>query len=70
METVTITKASLEVVLLSWAFEQQRAGKLGDDVPPAAIASSMVSALWPMLQADERRRIFRVHGLAGQGSQA
>ncbi len=65
MQEITTTRAALEVVLLEWAFEEQRAGRLGDDVPPAAVASAMIAKLWPMLEADQRRRIMRAHGLEG-----
>lgn len=65
MQQVTTTRAGLEVVLLEWAFEEQRAGRLGDDVPPAAVASAMIAKLWPMLEADQRRRVMAAHGLAG-----
>lgn len=65
MQEVTTTRAALEVVLIEWAFEEQRAGRLGDDVTPGAVASAMIAKLWPMLEADQRRRIMRAHGLAG-----
>lgn len=65
MQTVTTTRAALEVVLLSWTCEEQRAGRLGDDVTAASVASAMIAKLWPMLEADERRRVMKAHGLAG-----
>lgn len=68
MQTITTTRAALEVVLLTWAYEEQRAGRLGDDVTPSAVAAAMISKLWPMLEADQRRRVMKAHGLAGSGS--
>lgn len=65
MQTVTINRPALEVVLLQWAHEEQRAGRLGDDVTPGAVAAAMISKLWPMLEADQRRRVMNAHGLAG-----